>query len=257
MPRVVPSQIVALIDRVLSEVPGQGLGQDQLNQPQSPQISAVIDLASELPDEFLVMSRDHYSEYRVGINALKDLLKFWADQPSGGLNRRAAQGLQFLNTVRGLLAKCPDEIPSPATVELLFIQDPDLRDSIRSDISAANRALHDGLWKAATVLAGAAAEALLLWAIIEKKSATDIENARVATTPLAPKDPNGWVLDGYIKNAKSLGLIEDETAKQADIAREFRNLIHPGRAARLAKACDRGTALSALASVELIVRDLS
>jgi hypothetical protein len=257
MPRVVPSQIVALIDRALSGVPGQGVGQAQLTQLQSPQISTVINLASELPDEFLVLSGDDYSEYRVGINALIDLLHFWADHPSVGLNRQAEQGLHYLNTVRGLLAKCPDEIPSPTTVELLFIQDHDLRVSIRSDISAANRALHDGLWKAATVLAGAASEALLLWAITSKKTTTEVDTARQAVTPTAPQDPNRWDLDGYIKVARTLALIEDETKKQADLARAFRNFIHPGRSARLGKACDRGTALSALAAVELIVRDLS
>src|SRR5262249_35085018 len=32
---------------------------------------------------------------------------------------------------------------------------------------------------------------------------------------------------------------------------------HPGRATRLAKVCDRGTALSALTAMEFIVRDLS
>ena len=106
------------------------------------------------------------------------------------------------------------------------------------------------------MLAGAAGEALLLWAI-EKKSPSDTGAAHAAVIPSAPSDPNRWDLDGYIKVAKALGLIEAETAKQADLAREFRNLIHPGRSARLAKKCDRGTALSALAALELIVRDLS
>jgi ATP-dependent protease HslVU (ClpYQ) peptidase subunit len=139
----------------------------------------------------------------------------------------------------------------------LFIQDPDLRDSIRSDISAANRALHDGLWKAATILAGAAAEALLLWAITEKKTPTEIEATRAVVISRASQDPNDWVLDGCIKVARALALIEDETEKQADLAWGFRNFIHPGRSARQGNGCDRGTALSALAAVELIVRDLS
>jgi hypothetical protein len=39
--------------------------------------------------------------------------------------------------------------------------------------------------------------------------------------------------------------------EQKTRAREFRNLIHPGRSARLGKVCDRGTALSASAAVEL------
>ena len=84
-----------------------------------------------------------------------------------------------------------------------------------------------------------------------------MENARTARIPTARKDPNTWDLDQYLKVARTLGLIEVETEKQADIAREFRNLIHPGRSARLAKVCNRGTALSALAAVEFIVRDLS
>jgi len=256
MRRVVPSQIVGLIDQVISEMT---VGPPSaLNQPQAPEISAIIDLASELPNELMVLSGDEYPAYLVGINALKDLLSFWQSEKSDtAINRRAAYGAHSLEIIRGLLAKCPDEIPAPLTTELLFIGDLDLRNSIRSDISGANRALTDGLWKAATVLAGAAAEALLLWSIIDRRAASDIESARLGVTPSAPKNPNGWGLDGYIKVARALVLIEDETAKQADLAREFRNLIHPGRAARLARACDRGTALSALAAVELIVRDLS
>ena len=248
MARAVPSQIVDLIDRVLSKIFSDPRALPIVSKLQSAEISAVIDLISELPSEFIVLSGSDYSEYRVSING----------QPSApATNPQAAQGVQYLEVARELLTKCPDEIPSPATTELAFVGDPELRDSIRNDVSAANRALVDGLWKASTILAGAAAEALLLWAITTKKAAPDIENTRAAVIPSAPKDPNGWVLDGYIKVARALGLIEDETAKQADLAREFRNLIHPGRAARLAKACDRGTALSALATVELIVRDLS
>jgi hypothetical protein len=110
----------------------------------------------------------------------------------------------------------------------------------------------------ATVLAGAAAEALLRWAITERKSPTEVEAARVAVIPAARStDPDHWDLNGYMEVTEKLGLIDGETAKQADLVREFRNLIHPGRSARLAKGCDRGTALSALAAVELIVRDIS
>jgi len=258
MSRVVPSQIVVLIDRILSGMPASaGPHARNLSTSQAPEISAVIDLISELPDEFLVLSGDEYSHYRVDINTLRDLLSLWkSSQPVGIINRQAEKTIQSLNRLQRLLTKCPDETPSPSTAALAFIHDADLRDSIRNDISAANRALHDGLWKAATVLAGGATEALLLWAIAEKKSTSDIENARIAVAPLA-KDPNSWGLDGYIKVARHLALIEDETVTQADLAREFRKLIHPGRAARLAKVCDRGTALSALAAVELVVRDLS
>jgi hypothetical protein len=48
---------------------------------------------------------------------------------------------------------------------LSFIQHSDLRESIRNDVGAANRALLNCEWKAATVLAGATIEALLHWAL--------------------------------------------------------------------------------------------
>lgn len=258
MPRVVPTDITNLIDSLL---PPHGGASARLSRTQTPEISAIIHLASELPDEFLVFSGAEYASYRVSIGSLIDLLDFWKihkDLPVSTSSYQEQRGVKAVETVRNLLSKCPDEIPSPLTAELSFIPDIDLRNNIRNDISAATRALHDGLWKAATVLAGAASEALLLWAITNRKTTTDIQAARQAVmTPSAHQDPNRWDLDGYTKIAHQLALIDAETQKQIDLAREFRNLIHPGRAARLAKNCDRGTALSASAAVEAIARDLS
>lgn len=256
MPRVVPSQIVRLIDDTLSKTTtGIAGGIPALSGAQSAAISAVMDLLRDLPDEFIILNGDEYCDYRVSVNAVSDLPELWK---IGNANmRQMVEGAKGLARIRDLLTKCPDQIPSPSTVELLFISDDDLRDSIRNDISAASRALSDGLWKAATVLAGAAAEAFLHWAITERKSAPDVEAARVAVIPSEAKDPDRWGLSAYIKVSKHLRLIDAETEKAADLAREFRNYIHPGRAARLAKVCHRGTALSALAAVEFIVRDLS
>src|SRR5216684_164465 len=89
MPRVMPSQIVGLIDQVIS---GMTVGPPPaLNEPQAPEISAVIDLASELPNELMVLSGDEYPAYLVSMNALKDLLDFWrTGQPATVINRRSA-----------------------------------------------------------------------------------------------------------------------------------------------------------------------
>jgi len=91
MSRVVPSQIVVLIDRILSGMPASaGPHARNLSTSQAPEISAVIDLISELPDEFLVLSGDEYSHYRVDINTLRDLLSLWkSSQPVGIINRQA------------------------------------------------------------------------------------------------------------------------------------------------------------------------
>jgi hypothetical protein len=144
----------------------------------------------------------------------------------------------------------------------LFVTDAELRDSVRLDISAANRDAENGEYKGATVLAGSATEALLLWAIQERTikgtiAASVAALVKASTLSRQPKpNPDQWDFIELIAVAQHLKLIGDETATQCRLCKNFRNLIHPGRAKRLDQVCDRGTALAALAAVELVVRDL-
>lgn len=66
-----------------------------------------------------------------------------------------------------------------------------------------------------------------------------------------------WLLPHYIKVAADLNLVGAETATQCLLAKDFRNLIHPGRAQRLGQVCNRGMALSAVAAVEHVINDLT
>ncbi len=84
-----------------------------------------------------------------------------------------------VSLVHRMLSKCPDEAPAAGTEELKFVTDQALRNSLRPDLSAAESALHNGEWKAATVLAGSAIEALLLWSVITQHKAADIETVLV------------------------------------------------------------------------------
>ena len=241
MPRVVPSQIVEFIDAEFSFA--RARRPPTFDHADIDALSALVRLTDELPDELMTVSGRNYSFLLRGIETIRGTVANRVSFSFGvSLDERLRNAIA---DVREILKPLPDEAPSPATAELSFIPDADLRDSIRNDVSAANRALHDGLWKASTVLAGATAEALLRWAITEKTLEPEVERARAAVIPKAHNDPNRWDLDGYTKVARFLGLIDGETEKQADLAREFRNLIHPGRSTRLAKVCDRGTALSA------------
>src|SRR5262249_61069549 len=61
----------------------------------------------------------------------------------------------------------------------------------------------------------------------------------------------------YTEMAASLALIKPETATQVRLVKDFRNLIHPGRAIRKKQKCDRGTALAASAGLEFVIRDLT
>ena len=92
-----------------------------------------------------------------------------------------------------------DQQIAEATTGLALIEDLPLRESIRADIAFADQAFGGGEWKAATVLAGAAAEALLLWAITDKKIKAKVKAAaRPASIPNPSEDPNNWGLGGYI-----------------------------------------------------------
>jgi len=105
-------------------------------------------------------------------------------------------------------------------------------------------------------------EALLLW-VLQKRDPGEIQEAIEAllkrkTLPRTPQgDLDKWHLHEYIEVAAEVGAIKPQTANQARLAKDFRNLIHPGLEARRGQTCDRGTALSAVAAVEHVVRDLS
>jgi len=67
----------------------------------------------------------------------------------------------------------------------------------------------------------------------------------------------GWNLHNYILVSEELQLIEDATPRATLLAKDFRNLIHPGGAERLGQKCDRATVLSAVAAMEHVIRDLT
>lgn len=223
-------------------------------------------LADQIPGELLTMESALYALFISAKGHIRHRLVYWAtSDPNRGhdLGVMPGQPEQIpVTVIRDALAKCEDESPAPATSELNFIADPDLRTNLRNDIGAINRALVKGEWKAATVLAGSAIEALLL---------CDLQNRRQATFPAAvtalvanhtfqqqpSSDPEEWTLHHYVEIEAHLGIIKPDTVTEARLAKKFRNLIHPGRAQRLGQKCDRGTALASVAALDHVVRDLT
>lgn len=263
MPRVVPSQVVQLIDQLFPDAQRQTESQEfGLRMGNIYQVAALLDLVQEIPSELIVLSPDRYAELVSSIAAIRTVMQSWQSHGDFAFNR--VPGLRRLNPVtliRQALVACPDEFPSPGTTELAFITDNALRDNLRKDISATNRALTNGDWKAATVLAGSVVEALIFWAL-QQRQPDNIQTAiqNLLGTKLSRNPDNNlenWVLFEYIEVAAELKVISDETATQARLAKDFRNLIHPGRAARLGQECNRGTALSAVAALEHVVNDLT
>ena len=85
-----------------------------------------------------------------------------------------------------------------------------------------------------------------------KDTARDLKANKTVQKSLT--ESSDWGLADLIKFAGALKLIAKETIKQADLAREYRNLIHPGKL-RAQGYCDRATALGALAGCEMVARD--
>lgn len=106
----------------------------------------------------------------------------------------------------------------------------------------------NGEWKAVTVLGGSLLEALLLWSI-QKHCGEELTSAleRLPREIGKPRDanrPETWSLVHYIEVARSLREIDEPAADAARLARDFRNLIHPGREQRPRTKCGRATAMS-------------
>jgi hypothetical protein len=266
MPRVVPSQIVAFIDQVFSWAKSQeddfGVNLVRTN---SGQLAGLTDLVDKVPDELLTLNSADYASLICSAAAIRDRLALWrAQAPPPEHELVFVDGLHRLSPVRLIrdaLAKCRDEPLGSATSKLNFIGHLDLRTNLLIDISAIDRALSNSEWKAATVLAGSAIEALLLWALQRDSAASTAAAAALVTATTLSRQPNAdverWDLNEYTEVASHRGIIKSDTTTETRLAREFRNLIHPGRAKRLAQKCDRGTALSSVAALEHVVRDLT
>lgn len=264
MIRVMPSQVVKWID---SRFPFAANGQK--SNPGAPtldhnhkfELASLLEMAGNIPEHLMILDAELAGKFVAAIAVLRSAVTTWENIPrhptSGVAGMPQFDGLHPVTAIRQALSRCPDEAPSPDTTGLAFIEDSALRESIRLDISTANTGLANGESKAATVMAGSAVEALLLWALQEH---TELAERTQATSALGIKPASNlekWDLAELIPVAGHLEIIVPNTVTLAKLTQNFRNLIHPGRVTRLGQTCDRGTALSAVAAVEHVSRDLA
>lgn len=249
MPRVLPTMVLEVIDKTFPAPERQFQAHD-VYASLAPELSAIVRLVDAIPMELLPVGKDYCDLIR-GLEFLREAIARWHARGTGDA-ARSVNGVNPITLIRRIIARCPDSRSSPDTAELTFIDDEALRESIRMDISTATTSFHNAEWKGATVLAGSAAEALLLWSI-NKKPKSELQ--AISSKPTQPLER--WDLADYIDVAEKLEIIGKETAIQARLAKEFRNLIHPGRERRTGQACNKATAYTALAAVEHIVWDLT
>jgi hypothetical protein len=253
MAHVVPSQVCELIRTLFPDVEREQAVPGQRGLYNASRVRAVLDQLDKIPDELIRLPAKEAALFQANVSALRSALadrNQSADQLS--VSQISPSGFRPLTEILKTLANCPDEAPAPATRGLEFISDAALRDVLRADMSTASSALTNHEYKASTVLAGSVVEAMLLWALQTHGEVSVRAASSVPNEPL-----NKWSLDPMIKAGHACGLIGDDTRKQAELAQNFRNLIHPGRQARLSEKCDRGTALAALAAIERVSSDLA
>ena len=259
MARVMPSQVVQTIDDLFPHAaknerhPGALMGNNSA-------LLGILNLVNDIPDELIALTPLDYSDLILAKSTIEDYL---AHSVARGVVGHVAhvKGFDAITVIRRVLAKCSDEYPPSATTELSFINDEPLRENIRRDLGAVERALNNAEWKAATVLAGATIEALLYWCLKEPSTdAAEVDNAVNALTgtrkrPFSQIDY--WDLDQFIEVAAHLDLLQPDTSDAARLAKNFRNLIHPGRADRLDQTCDRATTHTAVGALYGVIRDLT
>jgi hypothetical protein len=265
MPRVVPSQVVTVIDRIFrgAAQPNREKLRWELDVSQSESLAVIVELVEQIPSELITLEGDEYAAFAASLRALKHALDLWPTAPA----RRVSSTPGFPKTptillLRDSLAKCADEAAVKGTPQLTFIEDGVLRESLRLDVSTAHSAMINGEWKPATVIAGSVVESLLLWALLEKDKG-DIMQAVDALVKAGTVDKRtrnqdlvDWGLHQFIEVARHLNVIKEATAEQCRIARGFRNLIHPGKVERTNTRCSRGTGHSAIAAMERMIEEL-
>ena len=229
------------------------------------EIATILALTDALPEELLPLDSNDLLMVEAAKGAMSGAIASWTGAPHPGAAAQLRSSKLFGNkhpVVALLLAlrKCPDERAEREIPGLAHIGSLEARESLRTDVSTAFRAYANGEYKAATVLAGAALEALLLWRLKKATPADDIAAAIEAVRQQQPPnlkrasgDLERWDLGDLIAVAAATGNLSTENQKACDLCREFRNLIHPGRVLRKGADASKATALQALAALQAVL----
>lgn len=272
MPRITPALVAGFIDASFPELVERGtLG--TLDQGSLQVVGTLVAMIDRLDEAMLAgLSGDQYRDIVISTEYLRTTLNRWQYPPTPGRGPYSVGPFHPLANrhpvvvVRDIMRAAPQEPIAVVQPRLAFLNDPELQNSIATDVASAEAAMADGRYKNACVMAGAAVEALLLWAVQRRTSADHQAalaraqarrtQANRPTIPAIDADPRRWSLEQYIEVARDLPVLSGAAADACMLAKDFRNLIHPGRAERLQQQATRGSAAQGLAAIALTTEDL-
>jgi hypothetical protein len=233
---------------------------------------AVVELVEQIPRDLLTVTSEDAVRLMGAVAAIRFIDEQQARHPDVKLGGSEWVGGHPLAVLRATLNKCDDQTALPNATELQFIDDPRFRDVLRVDLSSAHRALVHGEWKAGTVLAGSVIEATLLWVLQkfppqaprnafntadQKHRDRETADGRPASSfGTYSTDLSRWNFLQLVGVAEVKSLISETTAKAANLARGYRNLIHAAAAERKKAHCDIGTAHGAVGAMESVIADV-
>lgn len=221
----------------------------------APQVVSVIAIIDSIPESLLELEGEDYATLLARLAELRFAIEQWRQHGETGAHIK----FSAFRDLHDVMRKCPDRPRGKIAPDLAFLNDPELQADLARDVAEVNLALTDGEWKSATVLAGSIIEALLLWEHQQNPSRTGAAiPVAVASGVIGHPPPNllEWTLHPCIEVAHAAGILSVRTTTLARLTKDYRNLIHPGRAARLALKPDRSTALAAAAAMEAVLKEL-
>ncbi len=267
MHKVVPSEVINYIDSkypdVLNELKGKfkafHIGPDHIAS-----VTTVLMMVDAIPKHLIIFEGDEALKFIEAVETIRFAVSLWnaGDKTHHVGTIRGRGNLNAMTILRKQLESLHDEGIEPTINKLIFIKDKKFRELLRRDLSSVKQAFDNNEWKATTVLGGSVVEAFLLYALLKYKKKNGPKFKSIISThklskKLLKNDLKEWHLYELTEVAYAASLIEEGTASQCKIARDFRNFIHPGMEVRLDQECDKATVHSVLAAVFHVIRDLT
>ena len=238
--RILPSEIIIAIETFIG-LKSTDIDDRRLKHHYLPEFKAILALLNDVPSELLELPFQSYLELSRCRAVLAATVARW--EVGDTVVVRDVGGKDAIERVRQLMLQCRDTIPPPEP-ELPFIEDADRRASVEEKIRAAWIDFSAQEWLGATTFAGSALESILLW-------------AAEAVCLKTKKAPNDMVLSELVDAVAGAGLLTSSGENLAHMARDARNLIHPGRVAKLGVSCTKASALTAMAALYTVAEELS